>query len=149
MKNVFLMLILMVCCLGSMNVVQKARAGTVIDTTDCVIWNKADINRMLEKWRNRDGIACQMISDSFCKFSVVCPEKFLSVMSKDKKEFDAWVSRLQDNSFIDWGNDCLDRNCLKKHMLESLNYWKSNDKLIESMRLQLVTALNKIKVEKL
>ena len=139
-------LMLSVFCLGSLGYASKP--GSAIDTTNCIVWDRLDMQHMLQKWKQRDGAACEMISDVFCEFELDCPGTFLSVMSVDKKEFNAWVSQLQENSFIDWGNDCLNRECLRKQMLETLYYWKSDDKLIESMRRELIAALKKIHVEK-
>jgi hypothetical protein len=97
-----------------------------------------DLERYIELWGSRDGLASFVLSDRFCEFLVVRPSHFLETMVLHEAVLDEWLSELAGLSFVDRGG-CLDRNCMKRLMIASLEHLEVSGEASEARDLVLET----------
>ena len=135
MNKAFALIILLVASCAAAGCV-VAKGGAIPETSyrEGIVYTEQDLERYLDKWRIKDGLAGSMISDYFCEFLIINPELFLAVMERNRDVFDAWSEDLQNLSFVDYGG-CMNLECLHGMMVSVLE--RTDGKLADELLLRL------------
>jgi hypothetical protein len=86
---------------------------------DVLLYSRADLERNLELWPQRDGLGGQLLSDYFVDFAIINPGTFLETMADNPAIFGEWLDSLANLSFVDRGG-CLDLECRRHQLITTL-----------------------------
>jgi hypothetical protein len=102
---------------------------------------------LMELWKHRSGRAGYYLSEYFLDIMQAEPEFFFSEMKKEPVEYDAWLSDLDVDSFVWYGDPPSPLEKKRQDLIAFLENIKDLNEDIDPLRIQLIETLKKIKPE--
>lgn len=106
---------------------------------------KESIRCAVQEWKTRDGAAGFFISDAFLGMMEESPRAFFEVMCEDDSAFYEWLDRLDSLSFTWFAEQPSPLEAKRQRLIRFLARMDKLDGEAETLRLNLLSTLGKIR----